>query len=370
MRSVGYTEPMVAAADGEMLSGSARLETVADVWGTDVEPIIVESDGTRPIIHVRTDIANAHTPEAQRIAIEANRVAQIDLDWNPEVLLAMPDTVIEALWDKDELSALGDEWAKEQQPKEAPEAQVDKAAELQKKWGTATGQLWQLGEHRLLCGDSTVPEVVNRLTGGVIETVVFDPPYDAASDVVRLRWRCNDALVFTDHRHLLDATDGWPGFRCAFVWDCVTSWYTPGLPLARGKFCLWFGVSKYDPDGAHYGEPGKAHTVRNTRGEYQYTPDQRGKHLSTVFQSPITREFDGHAHAKPVEWMRMLIANCTRGTVFDPFAGGGTSIVACEELKRKCLGIEIDAGNVAVILERVSAMGLEPRLVDRPVSRL
>lgn len=114
MRSVGYTEPMVAAADGEMLSGSARLETVADVFGTDVEPIIVESDGTRPIIHVRKDIPNAHTDAAKRVAIEANRIGQMDLDWNPDVLLAMPDELITALWEPEELSALGTEWANNQ----------------------------------------------------------------------------------------------------------------------------------------------------------------------------------------------------------------------------------------------------------------
>jgi hypothetical protein len=254
--------------------------------------------------------------------------------------------------------------------KDAPEPQTDKAAELQVKWGTATGQLWQLGKHRLLCGDSGNPSDVERLLmGESAPTVVFDPPYDADASIVGLRWICSDALVFTDHRHLLDAVSGWPSFRSAFVWDCVTSWYTPNWPLARAKFCLWFGGNKYDQDGAHYGEPDKPHTVRNTRGEYNYRPDGRGKHLSTVFQSPITQEFDGHSHAKPVDWMRMLIANCTSGTVFDPFGGGGTSIVACEQLKRSCLSIEIEAGNVAVILERLSSLGLTPRLVGTHANR-
>lgn len=131
MRAVGYTEPMVAAADGEMLSGSARLESVADVWGTDVEPIVVESDGTRPIVHIRTDIPNAHTDAAKVIAISSNRIAQIDLEWNPDVLLTMPDALVESLWNKEELSELGGQWAKNFEPVgEDEQGQLDHKAKV------------------------------------------------------------------------------------------------------------------------------------------------------------------------------------------------------------------------------------------------
>ena len=107
MRQDGYTEPMVAAADGEILSGSARLERAADVFGVEVEPIIVESDGTRPIIHVRKDIPNAQTAQAQRVALRANRVAQLDLDWDVEVIASMAPETIDGLWTAEELEALG-----------------------------------------------------------------------------------------------------------------------------------------------------------------------------------------------------------------------------------------------------------------------
>ncbi|MFH1566812.1 MAG: DNA methyltransferase, partial [Gemmatimonadota bacterium] len=254
------------------------------------------------------------------------------------------------------------------EPAPDPGAQVDRAAELQEQWQTARGQVWEIpgqaGTHRLMCGDSTSEEDVQRLMAGKEpETVFFDPPYDADGDVLSVRWSCRDVLVFTDHRHLLDCVEGWPEFRSVFVWDGVTSWFTPGWPLARGKFCLWFGESDYDPNGAHYGEPDAARTVRNTRGEYHYKPDPRGKHLSTVYQFQNTRVEGEHAHAKPLEWVRMLIANCTNGVVFDPFCGSGTTIVACEQLKRLSRGMESAAENVAVTLERVAQMGLVPELV-------
>ena len=82
MRTDGYGDPMLAAADGEMISGSARLETVVNVFGVEVEPIVVHSNGDRPIIHVRDDIPNAQDKRAQRLALAANRAAELDLSWS------------------------------------------------------------------------------------------------------------------------------------------------------------------------------------------------------------------------------------------------------------------------------------------------
>ena len=249
-----------------------------------------------------------------------------------------------------------------------PGPQTDRAAELQAKWGTAVGQIWQLGRHRVACGDCTDKTVVDQIMQSTpMATVIFDPPYDADIFLLSQRWTATDILLFTDHRHVLECVAGWcQPFRCLFAWDGITSWYTPGWPLARGKFCLWLGGSAYNPDGAHYGEPDKAHTVTNTRGTYTYRPDPRGKHLSTIFQSANTQQDTGHAHSKPVDWVRMLLANCTQGIVFDGFGGSGTTLVACEQLGRSARLMEIDPKYVAVILERASEMELTPAVVYSP----
>ena len=86
MREDGYTEPMVAAANGEMLSGNARLETADEIF-KDTDPLIVESDGTRPIVHVRKDISDSETPAARRIMARSNRIAELNLDYDIDVLL-------------------------------------------------------------------------------------------------------------------------------------------------------------------------------------------------------------------------------------------------------------------------------------------
>ena len=82
IRRDGYSAPMVAAADGEIFAGSKRLETSADVFGPDVRPIVVHSDGTRPIVHVRDDIPDADDPRAKRLGYADNTIAV--MDWNPD----------------------------------------------------------------------------------------------------------------------------------------------------------------------------------------------------------------------------------------------------------------------------------------------
>jgi hypothetical protein len=247
-----------------------------------------------------------------------------------------------------------------------PGAQVDKAAELQAKWGTATGQLWQLGEHRLVCGDCTDSQVVARVMDGErAQTLVFDPEWDAMPEAMP---DFDSVLAFCDGATVGDVVTRYGAPAWVFAWDCVTSWYTPNRPLRRMKLCAWYGdVTAYQFDGWHYGDVGDVRTVANTRGQYEFVPDPRGKHLSDVFQQPITQTHsDGlHNHSKPADWLTLLVANCTAGLVYDPFLGSGTTLIACERLGRRCRAVEIEPGYVAVALQRFYDMtGIEPVLLS------
>lgn len=103
----GWIGALTVAADGEAIAGSARLEMAAAVFGPDVEPIVVDSDGTRPIVVRRTDLANAGDPKAARLAIADNRVAEVNLKWDPSVLAgaAAADAAVAAMWDANQLVA-------------------------------------------------------------------------------------------------------------------------------------------------------------------------------------------------------------------------------------------------------------------------
>lgn len=108
----GFIGAMTSAADGEIFDGSARLETAYERFGDDIEPIIIDADGTRPIIVRRFDIPNADDPKAKKLAIAANRIAQVDLDWDADILASIADEVdISDMFFEEELAGIldGDE---------------------------------------------------------------------------------------------------------------------------------------------------------------------------------------------------------------------------------------------------------------------
>lgn len=247
------------------------------------------------------------------------------------------------------------------------EPQVDEAAELNKKWKVKNGDCWQIGQHRLYCANSLsiAPE-----TWRDCQSLFYDPEWDKMEKPLG-QWEA--VLAFADGQRVGDLVSIFGSPTWLFVWDCVTSWYAPNRPLKRMKLCAWYGdVNSYNFDGYHYGEPLEAKTVTNTRGSYDYKPDPRGKHLSDVFQMPITQAHaDGmHSHSKPVDWITMLLANCTKGAIYDPFAGSGAAMVAAERLSRACVSVEVKPENCAIILERMATDFPGLKIVRRsPVSR-
>lgn len=106
----GWVGAITTAADGEVFDGSARLETVYSRFGEDVEPIVIDADGTRPIIVRRTDIPTADDEKAVKLAIAANRIAEVDLSWDAGMLAEIAEEVdLSDLFTGDELTDLLEE---------------------------------------------------------------------------------------------------------------------------------------------------------------------------------------------------------------------------------------------------------------------
>ena len=106
---VGYVAPMTAAANGEMLDGSARLEKAVEQFPD--EALVVRHDGSKPIVMIREDIENASDPKGKQISYGANRIGEIDLAWDPSQVLADLDAGVDlsGLFSTDELDEILDQ---------------------------------------------------------------------------------------------------------------------------------------------------------------------------------------------------------------------------------------------------------------------
>jgi DNA modification methylase len=180
MRDVGAARPIVIDEDGVVLAGNATIEAAAAAGIERVQ--VVDTDGETLVAVRRTGL----TPEQKtKLALYDNRTAEL-AEWDTTVLqqiaTEMPEAT-KAMWSDKELRALIAAASDEGHGDADAEPQIDRAAELQQQWRTATGQLWQLGEHRLLCGDSTKAEDVARLMGGEKINIAFtSPPYAEQRD--------------------------------------------------------------------------------------------------------------------------------------------------------------------------------------------
>ncbi len=233
------------------------------------------------------------------------------------------------------------------------EPQLDRAEELREKWGVELGQLWQLGEHRLICGDCTDAGVVERLMDGEMAVaVVTDPPYGIGASEMTM----GSAQSSMPKESRLSHEQAWDGERGEILWllgvfDWVCIWggnyFADILPVTNDWLC-WHKNN----DNLSFSEFELAWT------NYK----KRSRHITHHWGAERKR----HITQKPLPVLEWSIEICPdeSGTVFDPFLGSGTTLIACENLNRKCYGVEIEPKYVAVTLQRYyDAFGIEPELI-------
>jgi DNA modification methylase len=265
------------------------------------------------------------------------------------------DDLLDWGFDKHELDL--DLWASD--APEDVEPQIDKAEELREKWGVETGQLWQLGEHRLICGDCTDKAVVERLLGDDKPSLmVTDPPYGVEYESEKGVVTNDDRFDWSDAYNLFsgDVAYVWHGERtsldvginlrsCGFEIRSRIVWVKPSLTMGRGHY-------HFQHEGAWYAV--KTGAVSHWCGDHKQ---------STVWN--IDRENHQHPTVKPIECMERPIKNHESEFVYDPFLGSGTTLIACERLGRKCRAVEISPAYVAVAIQRwVDVTGKEPVLLE------
>lgn len=250
---------------------------------------------------------------------------------------------------------------------------VDRAQELRDKWGPERGQLWQVGRHRLLCGDATSADDASILLNGAKpQLMVTDPPYGVDYDPA---WRARDGInknrgkmgrVANDDR--TDWSEAWSlfGGDVCYVWH--PSWHVgrTQLSLESARFeiraLIVWRKDRIALSRGHYHWQHEPCWYAVRKGRTAGWIGDRSQ--STIWDIPA-RDDDGHGHGtqKPLECMERPIRN-HRGDVYEPFVGSGTAIVAAENLGRTCYAMDIDPAYVAVTLERLTAKGLEAQCVS------
>lgn len=369
IRNQGWRNPIVVSnRSGFIISGHGRL-AAAKLLNVENVPVDYQDFASEADEH-------AHLIADNRIAelaeIDGNELAgllrqldgQIDMELTGFDQVSLDDLLASTTSDQPEVDA---------------EPQIDKADELQAKWKTALGQVWELGDHRLLCGDCTDADAVAQLmSGAVAHLMVTDPPYGVEYDA---NWRNNAlrsdgtkigarAIGKVENDDRADWSDAWELFTgdVAYVWHGGIKAHTVAGSLCASGFelvaqIIWgknvFAIGRGDYHWKH--EP-CWYAVR--KGGKRHFTDDRTQSTLWEIDKPVKSE-TGHSTQKPIECMARPIRNHKCDTVFDPFLGSGTTLMACENLNRKCYGIEINPGYVAVTLERwAEATGKEPKLCN------
>lgn len=270
-----------------------------------------------------------------------------------------------------ELSSEGFEFG---EPKDA-EPQIDRAEELQKKWKVKTGDLWQIGTHRLLCGDSTKREDVEQVMGGERAQMCFtDPPYGvnfADAGGTSIEGDISYAIIPLFFATILEILDdrAWlyvcGGQTHMALFSKMFEHYLKQIP----KTIVW---DKLSPIMRRNGYQSSFEFVYYgfTKGAGDWWFGSRaGEEATDVWHVAVpSGEERTHLTQKPVELPQRAINNtCPKdGIVYEPFNGTGAVLVACENLGRKCRAIEISPAYCAVTLERMSQAfpGIEIRRID------
>jgi DNA modification methylase len=285
-----------------------------------------------------------------------------------------------------------------------PPAQIDKAGELQKKWGTESCQLWRVGEHRLLCGDSSSADDVTRLMNGE-RAVLFatDPPYavgytggshpqswgnkgaanrnkdwsgeyleansadvknSEGSGIKLYRGFVNIAI-----KHAIERNAAWYCWHASrrqmmleSVWNEAGAFVNQQIIWVKTRPVLTYSLYLWQHEPCLFGwiRAEKPKTFRAEVGK------RAGEFPSTIWAIPSSEvETDAHPTSKPCKLFALPMEMHTeRGDIcYEPFSGSGSQLVAAQQLGRRCYAIEKSPPFVAVALERMIAFGLKPELV-------
>lgn len=377
VETFGQVETLAIDCHNGVLNGHQRLNVLAGQYGMDYE------------VDVR--VANRVLTERERQQLTVYLHRGTTGAWDFEELANSFEFEDLVTWGFSEEELLGLDFGEEPTSAGADtEPQIDKAEELRVKWNVSSGQLWALGEHRLICGDCTDAAVVARVMGGEKADMMFtDPPYGVSFSGQLLSNTSVDGVRIDHHKGANtkhdaigndeltgdDLTDFCVKFlevakstgikawyvcfaqlyfdsilsamrRCDLEWRSIIAWVKNQSTLSNRDYKMRYEPIVYGQSGgSFYGE--------------RY-------HEEDVWEITRTLKNNLHPTMKPVDLVERAVKNSSQANdiVYEPFSGSGTAIIACHNLGRKCRAVEISPAYVAVAIERFyQHTGIEPVLI-------
>ncbi len=352
IREFGFRIPIIAMSTGDVIDGHLRLKA-AQHLGLETVPVLLADDLTPAQIKAFRLLANRSATWA---------------DWDDALLGLELAELQDAGFDLALTGFTEDEWDKLIAGDEGTEGLTDEDAvpEVADDSVSQPGDVWLLGEHKLICGDATKAEDYQALLGEELaDMTVTDPPYNVNyANTAKDKMRGTNRPILNDNMG-----DGFAGF---LLLACQNI-----LAVTKGAVYIAMSSSELDTlQSAFRAAGGKWSTfviwAKNTftmgRADYQrqYEPILYGwkdgaqhywcgaRDQGDVWQIKKPHKNDLHPTMKPVELMERAVRNSskTRDIVLDPFGGSGTTLIACEKSGRRARLMELDPKYVDVVVRR------------------
>jgi DNA modification methylase len=349
----GFKIPILARSDGEVVDGHLRLKA-AQKLGMKEVPVILCDEWSEAQVKAFRLLVNRSVTWAEwddeLVALEIGELKALDFDLS---LSGFEPVELDGF-----LFGQKEEESSNQDVPELPQRAI-----------TQLSDLWICGEHRVLCGDATSAEAVSTLLGSAKpRLMVTDPPYGVDYDP---NWRERAGLgrqrqtgaVANDQQVDWSAAYGLFTGDVAYVWHAGVHAAEVAAGLESAGFrirsqIIWakqhFALSRGDYHWQH--EPcwyaGRDGKTANWCGDRTQSTLWRVANLNPFGGSK--EEVTGHGTQKPLELMRRpILNNSVRGeSVYDPFLGSGTTLIAAQATDRICLGLDIDPRYVDVVVRR------------------
>ena len=347
-RGIGYGDPVEVDENFTILSGHGRVEAA-------------KAEGMTELPYVM--LTGMTESEKKAYILAVNRSA-LDAGWDEELLAVEMEALKEQAFDLS-LTGFSNEELQEMfsnDPEETADDDFDLSDALEKAAFVEPGDLWVVGKHRLLCGDATKAEDVQRLMDGKrANLIVTDPPYGVSFKSSSGLTIQNDSMKNEEfYQFLLSAfknmADVLEKGGAAYVFHADTE----GLNFRRAFIDAGFhlaGCCIWEKDSLVLG-----------RSDYQWQHEpvlygflQNGKHpwysdrkQTTIWKFAKPKRSENHPTSKPLDLLAYPISNSSQvnSIVIDTFGGSGSTMMACEQTGRICFMSELDPKYASVILRR------------------